>query len=369
VDADHERDRLRHDLDTGQRTAEMQMRIDPGFVHHRKIQTLVGPAAVQVIDAAIAKLPQLPDPLRQVRVDHIYSDLLVAFCRKNDIPSLATVLGQGRARLFCSTERVAAAPELYDAVRAVSQVEPAGRVNRSVFLEYTTSRIASDTLRSRLRSGSQLSIIAQLDRAESDRSLHFDPLVMGFPWLAAVTDPPPFAGPEWWSYAYGEVFIEDMDELAAVRADDPPEDWSVMANISEQAFKTCLAEILGAEVTKDWGGEQSDLYGAHVRLNGDRTSAAFLLKGPADFRPMTLNHLGKNNDQIYRLAQEPADLLVVQHCHEIRPPVRATLRAFAILPGQIRHYCFIDGRDSLRILQAHGKLERALELSGVSSPT
>jgi len=29
-------------------------------------------------------------------------------------------------------------------------------------------------------------------------------------------------------------------------------------------------------------------------------TAAFLLKGPARFVPMGLNHLGKNNDQIVR---------------------------------------------------------------------
>jgi hypothetical protein len=78
---------------------------------------------------------------------------------------------------------------------------------------------------------------------------------------------------------------------------------------------------------------------------------------------MGLNHLGKNNDQIYRLAQEPAQLLVVQHCHDILPPVRATLREFAVSPGATRRYCLIDGRDSLRLLAAYDKLNRALELS------
>jgi hypothetical protein len=78
---------------------------------------------------------------------------------------------------------------------------------------------------------------------------------------------------------------------------------------------------------------------------------------------MTPNHLGKNNDQIYRLANEPAGLFVVQHCHEIGQAVRATLRAFSIQPGQQRLYCLIDGRDSLRILQAYGKVEQAISLS------
>jgi hypothetical protein len=118
-------------------------------------------------------------------------------------------------------------------------------------------------------------------------------------------------------------------------------------------------------VVKDWGGEQADHYSAHLHLDGRPTTAGFLFKGPARFRPMGLNSLGKNNDQIYRLAQLPANLLVVQHCHEILPPVRATLRAFAVQPGNPRRYCLMDGRDSLRLLRAYNKLDRARELSAL----
>lgn len=81
---------------------------------------------------------------------------------------------------------------------------------------------------------------------------------------------------------------------------------------------------------------------------------------------MGLNHLGKNNDQIVRLSQEPANLLIVQHCHDVLPPVRATLRAFTVQAGGGRRYCIIDGRDSLRLLRAYGKLERALSLTAES---
>ena len=59
-----------------------------------------------------------------------------------------------------------------------------------------------------------------------------------------------------------------------------------------------VAEIIGGNVPKDWGGENSDFYTAHLHLAGQRLSGAFLLKGPARFSPMQLNMLGKNNDQI-----------------------------------------------------------------------
>jgi hypothetical protein len=360
--AEEERDRLR-DLTTAQRTAEMELRIDAGFVHHRKILPLIGTTGASAIDREIAKLPDLPQGLRQARIDHLYSDYMLGFCRVLEAATLGELLARGSGHLFCSTETVAATPEIYDHSRVSTGVIPAGEAERRVCLDYSAGLVASDTLRSRLASGAVISVIAQFAHADPDGTLHFEPLVMGFPWLSAGTDPSPIDGPEWWSYCWGEVFVEDIDELSAVREQPAPTDWDVMSEISEAAFKQCLGEILGAEIASDWGGEQSDLYTAHIHLNGDRTTAALLLKGPADFRAMTPNHLGKNNDQIYRLANEPAGLLVVQHCHEIGQAVRATLRAFSIQPGQQRLYCLIDGRDSLRILQAYGKVEQAISLS------
>ena len=106
-----------------------------------------------------------------------------------------------------------------------------------------------------------------------------------------------------------------------------------------------------------------DELAAHITLNNRRTTAAFLLKGPSHFSPMKLNHLGKNNDQIVRLAKEPAQVLFVQHCHEVTPAVRETLRAFAVQPGNPRRFCIIDGKDSIRLLKAYGLLDKAKELS------
>jgi hypothetical protein len=136
-----------------------------------------------------------------------------------------------------------------------------------------------------------------------------------------------------------------------------------MRLVSENAFKLCLARILGDSVTSDWGGETSDYYTSHIHLRGRRVTAAFLLKGPARFAPMNLDHLGKRNDQIVRLANEPAQVLFVQHSHDILSPVRETLRAFAVQPGRNRRYCLIDGRDSLRLLQAYDLYDYALEIS------
>jgi hypothetical protein len=72
---------------------------------------------------------------------------------------------------------------------------------------------------------------------------------------------------------------------------------------------------------------------------------------------MTIAMLGKNGDQIERLARTSAELLVVQHCHEIRPEVFSMLRSVASNFRDIRRYMLIDGYDTYRILAAYGHLQ------------
>lgn len=166
-----------------------------------------------------------------------------------------------------------------------------------------------------------------------------------------------FAARRW--AAHLEVQIEQIDDLAKVQSVErggSKKSLSALKDIPEQAVKQAFAEIIGeANVPKDWGGEKSDLFTSSVHIEGRRTSAAFAFKGPAKFRPMTMAELGKNGDQINRLYEEPAELLVLQHCHDITTPVRRVMRAFAQQMGNPRTYCVIDGYDTLRVLQAYGK--------------
>jgi hypothetical protein len=141
-------------------------------------------------------------------------------------------------------------------------------------------------------------------------------------------------------------------------------DLKTLKAIPENDVKHAFAELLGVpSVPKDWGGELSDLFSPHLTIGGQRVSTAFLFKGPAKFHPMTMADLGKNGDQINRLSMEPADLLVIQHCHEITNPVRGMMRAFAQQFGNLRLYCVIDGYDTLRILEKNslcGQSPRAI---------
>ena len=364
IDYDHESRQFREHQTHAQRTAKARLNIDPGFVHHRKIESFIGRHGINLVNAMVEKIPSgLPDYQRQLQVDHIYARVLVDSCAINGIPPLIRALAAEDVAAFCSVETCLPTDDLRDAARATTDVVAKGDSPFGVRLEYSTRHIVADTMWTRLANGAELAMVATLKDRAGD-TFTFEPLLMGGPMLAPAAE---VAIPDamFLGFAFGELFVDDIDEFAEVRQITTPQDWSAMENISEHAFKTCLAEILGQDAPKDWGGEQSDLYSAHLHIHGERVAGAFLLKGPAKFRPMTLNMLGKNNDQIVRLAQEPAKLLVVQHCHDISPPVRATLRAFTIQPGTLdRRYCCIDGKDSLRILQAYDKLEEALKRSG-----
>jgi hypothetical protein len=354
---------IRESLSGDQRVADLRLTIDPGFVNYRRIEARLGDAGMRYVDAAIAALPPMPEGLQRGRIDHVYARYLLAFCNAVGIETLGEVLGSGRGTLFCSTLEVAPCEAVYSEERVRTNVVLAGDFDLTVSLEYSTKHIHADTTRLELFQGGPMAVVAEFWRKEGD-CLVFHPLLMGGPWLEeAENEAAPFAGLEWYSYEYFEVFVEDVDEFGAVRDMAAPENWSQMADISEAAVKRCLGEILADATRPDWGGEQSDHFSAHIHLRGRPATAAFLLKGPARFEPMRLDNLGKRNDQIVRLAKEPAQLLVVQHCHDVTPPVRDTLRAFAVQPGRPRRYLLMDGRDTFRLLTAYDKVERALELT------
>lgn len=155
-----------------------------------------------------------------------------------------------------------------------------------------------------------------------------------------------------------EVHPDDIDAFANIKEEDSPSraQLKVLRAIPEDDIKRAVAGLVGEPaVPKDWGGERSDLFTSRVSVDGRRLSTAFLFKGPGGgFEPMTFRHLGKNGDQVDRLFTEPADLLVLQHCHEVRASVRGMMRAYANQLGNPRRYCIIDGYDTVKILRAYG---------------
>lgn len=286
---------------------------------------------------------------------------MLRFCILHKVPTLGSLLAKGQGSVFCSTEKVTASKNVWKDGRIQTRLRPVGNSKQVVLLEYSTTHFYATSVRARMEEGGAVAIIAVFDRAEDDTFV-FRPLVIGFPSVAS-DDPAWSEKVMWLGYEFYQNSVQDFDDFQAVRSHRRPRIFDAMRGITERAFQSCLAEVLGDSVSNHWGGETSDHFTANLHLGGRPLTGAFLLKGPARFVPMTLNNLGKNNDQIVRLANEPADVLFVQHCHEVTPPVRATLRAFAVQPGRPRRYCVIDGRDSLWLLKSYGLYRRAVELS------
>jgi hypothetical protein len=153
-----------------------------------------------------------------------------------------------------------------------------------------------------------------------------------------------------------EVTIDEIDSFREVRYQKHPKesDLVLLKGVTEEATKRAFAEIIGEpQIPEDWGGERSDLVSDRLMLDGKRVATAFAFKGPAKFSPMKASHLGKNGDQIVRLYSESAELLILQHCHEITSPVRQTMQAFAKNLCNPRRWCVIDGYDTIRLLRAY----------------
>ncbi len=164
----------------------------------------------------------------------------------------------------------------------------------------------------------------------------------------------------WNGRQYGELHIADIDQFSkfsdVLKNEKSTPNLTDMRKISEEEIKVAIAEIVHeGNIPKDWGGEKSDLFTSNLSVSGTFYTAAFLLKGPAKFSEMKMADLGKNGDQIDRLFSEPADLLILQHCHKVSTSVRNTMRAFASRMHDLRYFTIIDGYDTLRLLKAYEK--------------
>lgn len=334
--------------------------VDPGFVHHRKIEAILGKQGTEIINSEIARIPhQTPEWRKNVLIDHIYSRIILDFCKLIGIRTIEENVVNKNGHLMCSIEQFMPTTNIFDSERSISKLKLKIDCKYEVELHYSTNKISSDTLKSGLTNGGEFAVVAEFHQMTDDKII-LHPVLIGYPYLQSKKNGELL----WAKYTdFYQLRIDDIKEFSKTSSVEMPKDSKPMKSIKESVFKECLHKILGDNIDKDWGGETSDYHSTHVHLGEKEYSCAFLLKGPADFRPMSLNHLGKNNDQIVRLSKEPVDILIVQHSHDITLAVRETLKVFATQPSNPKRYCFIDGRDSLRLLIAYDLLEWAKEKS------
>lgn len=339
------------------RTCTPYHHIDPGFINQRKIFSVFGDPFIKVYEENRSKGT---DHMSRLRNDHLMVQMCMEICKAIGVKSLSQALieGPGIGQLVCSTEELEGNEKVWDSVRASNIVKLPFDYEQKISIEYRTQHIFADTTRGELSEGTTNSILGEIRNITAEK-ITIHPLIIGAPTYdhpqnAELIEKLYFNG--WDQY---EVFPEDIKEfekLSELSISSPDEWIDVMSVLPEAEVKSKIAEILGELTKKDWGGEQNDHYSSDLTLGNNRTTAAFLLKGPARFEEMQPKHLGKNADQIYRLAACPANLLIVQHCHDIGEAVRATLRAFAVTPHNPRYYCLMDGKDTYRLLKAYGKI-------------
>lgn len=220
--------------------------------------------------------------------------------------------------------------------------------------KYHHEHLTSNSSWSELTGQKRLMLIGLIKEISSDK-IQATPYVIAYPISDVGVSQ---NGLDHWGNQF-EIHVDSIDsfnKVDSINARFSRKDLKPLQVIPEAQIKSAFAEIIGEPtIPKDWGGERSDLFSSYVQLDGQRISTAFAFKGPAKFKPMEMADLGKNGDQIFRLFSEPAELFIIQHCHEITTPVRAHMRAFASQVGRLRLFCIINGYDTIRILKAYNK--------------
>lgn len=344
------------------RTSEVFHHIDMGFVNRRLCLTALGSYGRKHY---IENASEADTHMARLGNDHLLVTMLEDMCEHFGAPTLLEALQSDEmCQVFRSTERLAACPEIYEAKRVEHNVELPLDFKKPVVIAYHTEHLVSDTGRMTLAEGSRKeyvqSIIGRLHN-EPDR-FRIEPLVIGAPWFDHPRNGDICVDLMWLGQEFGEILPEDIEQFRDMKHVEiaSVEEWqNTMSRIPERIVKEALSSILLEPTKKDWGGETDDHFSGNVSISGRRKTAAFLLKGPTNFREMTLDMMGKRADQIYRLTRTVADIFVVQHSHLIGDAVRGTLRALSIYPGGTKKYCLIDGLATYRILKAYGKLPEA----------
>lgn len=347
----------RTDTTSEARTSRPFHHIDAGFINRRKCFSVFGTSFREHFDKHRKSGALQQDELYN---DHLMITMCLDACKNGGVPSLAELLHEGpqEGDLFCSTEKLEANERVWVEPRCKSTILLPYDYPKRVSIEYSTEHIYSSTTRSELSQGCVNSIIAEI-RTITDDEIIAHPLVIGAPTYDHLRNKDIPFDLTWSGWDHYQVFAEDIREFSAISTvqDVTPEDWMpYMQVLPEKELKNKLCEILGDIPKPDWAGEQDDHFTAALHLGDTRLTGAFLLKGPSCFEEMQPRHLGKQGDQVYRLAATPAQLLIVQHCHNIGEAVRDMLRVFAVQPHRPRHYCLIDGKDSYRLLKAYHKL-------------
>jgi hypothetical protein len=153
------------------------------------------------------------------------------------------------------------------------------------------------------------------------------------------------------------ITVDDIDSFRKVRKIRKIDDSLPLHKLPESVVKAGLQRIIGeTHVFKDWGGEKNDLYTNKLVYKGKRKAAAVAIKGRATKGTLTPSKMGKNGDQIGRLAGSAAEVLLVVYHGKIDESITAQLEAHALgkaIGGRPVFFGVLDGDDLNRLFQAY----------------
>lgn len=333
--------------------------IDSWFLHLDLVLKLLPPGFG---DELRRRLPHHTDPLYPAMMREVVDSALGHWLAETDVASLEVahlkgVLTTGDlvwyegALAFKGVTEARASLEGGPERRATFTARLPSNQSVRVAASYSARHLTSNTSTEQLRGTRRQFVLGYVEDA-TDATITLRPILIAQRWSAqrATVGGQTLA-------AAARVYPGQVDQFADVDFTSRlrKSDLDVLKQVPEERVKEAFAAIIGEpDVPKDWGGEQFDLW-SHSRLSlgGVQLSAAIAFKGPAAFHPMVIADLGKNGDQIDRLAQTAADLLVVQHCHSITAPVVNMLTAYACDSRRPRRFMILDGYDTIRLLRHH----------------
>lgn len=331
--------------------------LESWFLHQDLAFKVIGSERSALISS---RMPMENEPFARARTKHIIETALTEAVQEAEVPSLNELhlnrkLSSGELVWLEQAFRFRGIESAYYEARRSEASSARGSLwaklstdpDLRIEAELNATRITSDT-GAHLMSGSRRCfMLAYIQDVESAR-VSLRPVALGQRLVSIGKHS--LSTPVWDSAHVWPQQVDDFKDVDFSRGTKA--DLEMLRDVPEEAVKHWFAEIVGEpEVPKDWGGEQYDLWTRNLAIEGKPVRAAIAFKGPAAFRQLRIADLGKNGDQIQRLAHSPADLLVVQHCHTISSTVEHMLRTYALSPTHIRRYMVIDGYATAAILK------------------
>lgn len=293
------------------------------------------------------------DHFKNLMIDDFSMKIAISYINNSNIPTLN--------ELLLKNEIIEGTVFTYDKAFFFKKISSSGIEKRKFHIklqeyedlilsgEFSTEHYTCNTALSKLTGKSRVFLLGIISGKE-EKNITIRPLIFAEKILVDEVNNIPYP------INQCRIFPEQIDQFKNI-SNINDDNFEILSKIPEKDIKKYFGEILEEKnVTNDWGGEISDLYTTNMIYNGVRKRAAIIFKGPAKFHPMTIQDLGKNGDQIFRLFSESADIYILQHCHHVTSAVEAHMEAFATKNFILRNYVILNGVDTYKILKAYKKI-------------